>query len=161
MVRSFVLAIVWLALTVATTRAQQSNISYVPLNACCIVPDGQGNNFIVSSSPFLEDSPSAAAQATTIAVVKMDPGSHQLSEFTFPAGNNGQAAAAALDSAGNLWIVGSVAASAQSSPIVGLIAEIDATGTHLLYSGTFGGQDSNGDTAISAIAFDTAGNAYL
>ncbi|MGA2133835.1 MAG: SBBP repeat-containing protein [Bryobacteraceae bacterium] len=161
--RSFVSVIALLAFSLAAARAQQSNISYIPLNACCIAPDGQGNNFIVSSSAFpLETfANTPTAQATTITVVKMDASSRQLSTFTFPAGNDGQAAAAAVDSQGNLWIVGSVAPSTQSSPIVGLIAKLDSTGTQLLYSGTLGGQDPSGDTAISAIAFDQAGNAYL
>ncbi len=162
-VRPSVWAVALLASLVSAARAQQSNVSYVALNTCCIAQDGQGNNFIVSSSAFpLETNPAGAtAQATTITVVKMDPSGNAVSEFTFQAGNDGQAAAAAVDPVGNLWIVGSVAASAQSTPIVGLIAKVDNTATHLLYSGTFGGLDTNGDTAISAIAFDPAGNPYL
>ena len=91
----------------------------------------------------------------------MDPSGNPISEFTFDTGNDGQAAAAAVDPLGNLWIAGSVAASAQSSPTVGLIAKLDSSGTDLLYSGTFGGRDRNGDTAIGAMAFDPAGNLYL
>jgi len=161
MARSFLCAIA-LLLFAAAAGAQQSSISYVALNACCIAQDGQGNSFIVSSSafPFDTDPTTSSVQATTITVVKMNPGGSQLWEFTFPAGNDGQAAAAAADAQGNLWIAGSAAASAQSSPIVGFIAQVDSAGA-LLYSGTFGGQDPTGNTTISAIAFDTAGNAYL
>ena len=98
---------------------------------------------------------------TTITVVKTDSSSNVISEFTFPAGNDGQAAAAAVDPSGNLWIAGSIAVSSQSYPTLGLIAKLDSTGTQLLYSGTFGGLDPNGATAISAIAFDPDGNLYL
>ena len=98
---------------------------------------------------------------TTITVVKTDSSGNVISEFTFPAGNDGQAAAAAVDPSGNLWIAGSIAVSSQSYPTLGLIAKLDSTGTQLLYSGTFGGLDPNGATAISAIAFDPAGNLYL
>ena len=99
--------------------------------------------------------------ATTISVVKVDSNGNAIAQFTFPAGNDGQAAAAAVDPAGNLWIAGSIAVSSQSYPTLGLIAKLDSTGTQLLYSGTFGGLDPNGATAISAAAFDPAGNLYL
>jgi uncharacterized protein (TIGR03437 family) len=98
---------------------------------------------------------------TTITVVKMDSSGNVISQFAFPAGSDGQAAAGAVDPAGNLWIAGSIAVSSQSYPTLGLIAKLDSTGTHLLYSGTFGGLDPTGATAISAIAFDPAGNLYL
>jgi uncharacterized protein (TIGR03437 family) len=159
--RSSLWAAVLLAFSVATARAQQSYISYVSLNPCCIAPDGQGNTFIVSSSPLPPGSSEELVAKTTITVMKVDSSGNAISQFTFPAGNDGQAAAAAVDPAGNLWIAGSIAVSSQSYPTLGLIAKLDSTGTHLLYSGTFGGLDPNGATAISAIAFDPAGNPYL
>jgi uncharacterized protein (TIGR03437 family) len=44
---------------------------------------------------------------------------------------------------------------------VGLIAELDSTGTRLLYSGLFGGSSSGGYTNINVITFDSDGNLYL
>jgi uncharacterized protein (TIGR03437 family) len=159
--RSSLSAAVLLAFSVATAAAQQSHISYVSLNPCCIAPDGQGNNFIVSSSPLPPGPSEELVAMTTITVVKVDSSGNAISLFTFPAGNDGQAAAAAVDPLGNLWIAGSIAVSSQSYPTLGLIAKLDSTGTHLLSSGTFGGLDPIGATAISAIAFDPAGNPYL
>jgi uncharacterized protein (TIGR03437 family) len=162
--RSSLVAVLLLATTLVTVHAQQSNISYVGLDPCCIAADGQGNNFIVSTSPFptgylaFSEFPS---QATTISVVKTDPGGNLISQFSFAAGSDGQAAAAAVDPEGNLWIAGSIAVSSQSYPTLGFIAKVDSSGTHLLYSGTFGGLDTVGSTSINAIAFDPAGNAYL
>jgi hypothetical protein len=95
--RSSLSAAVLLAFSVATAAAQQSHISYVSLNPCCIAQDGQGNSFIVSSSP-LPPGPSVELVAmTTITVVKVDSSGNAVSQFTFPAGNDGQAAAAAVD----------------------------------------------------------------
>ena len=152
---------VLLTVSCATARAQQSNVSYVSLNPCCIAVDGQGDSFIVSSSPLPPGPSEELVATTTITVVKMDSSGNVVSKFTFPAGSDGQAAAAAVDPLGNLWIAGSIAVSSQSYPTLGLIAKLDITGTHLLYSGTFGGLDPNGATAINAAAFDPAGNLYL
>jgi uncharacterized protein (TIGR03437 family) len=44
---------------------------------------------------------------------------------------------------------------------VGLIVELDNSGANVLFTGTFGGLDPNGATAINAIAFDPAGNLYV
>jgi uncharacterized protein (TIGR03437 family) len=159
--RSSLCAAALIAFSLANAGAQQSNISYVSLNPCCIAPDGQGNSFIVSSSPLPPGPSEELVAMTTITVVKVDSSGNAISAFTFPAGNDGQAAAAAVDPAGDLWIAGSIAVSSQSYPTLGLIAKLDSTGTHLLSSGTFGGLDPNGATAISAIAFDPAGNLYL
>jgi len=84
--RSSLSAAVLLAFSVATAAAQQSHISYVSLNPCCIAQDGQGNSFIVSSSP-LPPGPSVELVAmTTITVVKVDSSGNAISQFTFPAG---------------------------------------------------------------------------
>ncbi|HEY1218630.1 MAG: hypothetical protein ABSE42_19745 [Bryobacteraceae bacterium] len=159
----FLLAAALLALSIATVRAQQSNLSYVPLNPCCIAVDAKGNNFIVSSGwPGYGELPYIYLPPPTISVTKMDSSGNILSVFPFQAGAGDLPAAAAVDPLGNLWIVGStVSMSPGNAPTVGLIVKLDSTGTHLLYTGTFGGLDPGGATVIDAIAFDPGGNLYL
>ena len=145
------------AFSVATVRAQQSNLTYLDVSPCCIAQDGQGNSFIVSSTPLS----GTESQPAAISVIKLDSSGNVVSEFPFMAGDDDQAAAAAVNPSGNLWIVGSVAASSQVSPVLGFIAKLDSTGTHVLFTGTFGGLDPSHGTVINAIAFDPAGNLYL
>jgi len=85
-----------------------------------------------------------------------------ISTFSFPAQPDAMPAAAAVNPQGNLWIVGSaIFGSATNAPVVGLIAEVDSSGTKLLFSGAFGGLDPKGYTRISAVAIDPGGNLYL
>jgi uncharacterized protein (TIGR03437 family) len=148
-----------LAYAAATARAQHATLSNVDFSPCCIAPDGHGNNFIVSSGY----QPELGSQPPTISVAKMDFTGNLVSQFAFQPGTYGIAAAAAVDPQGNLWIAGSrlLSGPSDNEPIVGLIAKLDSTGTKLLFSGSFGGKDTNGYTRINAIAFDPAGNLYL
>jgi uncharacterized protein (TIGR03437 family) len=93
----------------------------------------------------------------------MDSGGNVVSQFAFQPGSDITPAAAAADPQGNLWIVGRILSTmALPNPtVIGLIAELDSTGTHVLYTGSFGGNDANGYTSINAITFDANGNIYL
>jgi uncharacterized protein (TIGR03437 family) len=141
-----------LALSAVSSPAQQTTLSTVALIPCCIAPDGRGGNFIVSSIP----------QPPTISVAKMDASGTIVSSFAFPIGTDGAPSAAAVDPQGNLWIAGSaVSGSAPNSPLVGLIAKLNSTGTKLFFTGGFGGLDPSGLTRIQALAIDPSGNLYL
>jgi uncharacterized protein (TIGR03437 family) len=95
-------------------------------------------------------------------VAKTDSSGNVVSNVTFQMGDNDIPAAAAVDPLGNLWIAGSAPSPTnQDGLTVGLIAEVDSTGTRLVFTGTFGGLDPTGWSAISAIAFDPAGNLYV
>jgi uncharacterized protein (TIGR03437 family) len=136
----------------------QTTLSDIALTPCCIVADGHGGNFVVSGGPT-----QASAPPSTISVAKMDSGGNVVSQFAFHPGPDTTPASAAVDPQGNLWIVGrTLSASAVPNPtVVGLIAELDSTGTHVLYSGLFGGNNADGYTSINAITFDSSGNWYL
>ena len=138
-----------LALPSTNAVAQIAALSYLGLNPCCIAPDGHGANFVVSASGgFL--------------VAKVDSSGNVVSTLPLIIGATDNAAAAAVDRKGNLWIVGSTSYGyTQNMPLLGLIAEVDATGTSLLFAGTLGGLDAKGKTSINAISFDPDGNPYL
>jgi hypothetical protein len=136
----------------------QTTLSNIALTPCCIAADGHGGNFVVSGGPT-----QASAPPSTISVAKMDSGGNVVSQFAFQPGPGTTPVAAAVDPQGNLWIVGrTLSASAVPNPtVVGLIAELDRTGTHVLYSGLFGGNVADGYTSINAITFDSSGSFYL
>ena len=136
----------------------QTTLSNIALTPCCIAADGHGGNFVVSGGPT-----QASAPPSTISVAKMDSGGNVVSQFAFQPGPDTAPVAAAVDPQGNLWIVGrTLSASAVPKPtVVGLIAELDRTGTHVLYSGLFGGNAADGYTGINAITFDSSGSFYL
>jgi hypothetical protein len=122
-----------LAVGLPGVRAQ-TTLSNFAFNPCCIAPDGQGSNFVVSGGPT-----KVGSSPSTISVAKIDPSGNVVSQFTFQCGPDTTPSAAAVDPQGNLWIVGRTLSTFAVSypPIVGLIAELDSTGTHLLYSGAF------------------------
>jgi len=146
-----------LLLLLPVVRAQ-TTLSDIALTPCCVVTDGHGGNFVVSGGAS-----QTGASPSTISVAKMDSGGNVVSQFSFTPGPDTTPAAAAMDAQGNLWIVGrTLSTTAIPNPtVVGLIAELDSTGTHVLYSGLFGGRDANGYTSINAITFDSSGNLYL
>jgi uncharacterized protein (TIGR03437 family) len=140
-----------LAFSVATASAQQSTLSNISFNPCCIAADGHGNNFVVGS-----DSQSG------IAVAKVDSSGNVVATSSFQIASNAMLAAAAVDSQGNLWIVGAaIFGTATNAPVVGMIAKVDSSGTKLLMDSPFGGVDPKGYTRISAIAIDANGNLYV
>src|SRR5580700_4664840 len=93
--RCAALAGVLLAFSVATARAQQSTLSNVSFNPCCIAADGHGNNFVVGSG-----------SQSSIAVAKVDSSGNLISTSSFQIASNAIPAAAAVDPQGNLWIAG-------------------------------------------------------
>jgi uncharacterized protein (TIGR03437 family) len=168
--RFFPHAAVLLALSVAflvpSARAQPATLSYVGANPCCIAVDGSGNNFVVSVSEL--QPPSPLLDPIAIWVTKLDPSGKVISNFPVEIGTGDAPTAAAVDPAGNLWIVGgtpppppAVGSGVTVAPAVGFIAELDNSGAKVLFSGTFGGLDVNGSTSINAIAIDAGGNLYL
>jgi uncharacterized protein (TIGR03437 family) len=157
---------VLLAFLVSTARAQPAMLSYVGEDPCCIAVDGQGNNFVVSSSALL----SRPSAPLAIFVTKLDPSGKVLSNFALEIGTGDVPTAAAVDPAGNLWIVGGTPPPPPpppgsnipfGPPAVGLIVKLDNTGANVLFTDTFGGVDPNGATIINAIAFDPSGNLYM
>ena len=140
-----------LVLSAVPAMAQRATLSYIGY-PCCLAGDGHGNVFAVS---YVLTPANSLPAGTTVA--RMDAGGSIISTFTFRVGDNDNPLAAALDRQGNLWIAGSTGYPA----VRGLIAELDGTGTRVLFSGTFGGNDPKGTTVIHAIAFDALGNAYL
>ena len=136
---------------VATARAQQSTLSDVSFNPCCIAADGHGNNFVVGSD-----------SQSSIAVAKVDSGGNVISTSSFPVASNAMPAAAEVDPEGNLWIGGAaIFGTATNAPVVGMIAKVDSSGTKLLMDSPFGGVDPKGYTRINAIAIDANGNLYV
>ena len=71
------------------------NLSYVDLgaggNACCLVPDGIGNVYVIGS---------ARAFGANISVTKLDAANHVAASFTFGGGSSDQPHAAVLDPQG-------------------------------------------------------------
>ena len=64
---------VLLASSVGTACGQQSTLSNIGFNPCCIAADGHGNNFVVGSG-----------SQPTIAVAKVDSSGQRDIDFLFP-----------------------------------------------------------------------------
>ena len=140
-----------LVFSVAAASAQQSTLSNVSFNPCCIAADGHGNNFVVGSD-----------SQSDIDVAKVDSNGNVIATSSFQVAPNAFPAAAAVDPLGNLWIVGAaIFGTATNAPLVGMIAKVDSSGTKLLMDSPFGGVDPKGYTRISAIAIDANGTLYL
>jgi uncharacterized protein (TIGR03437 family) len=123
-------------------EAQPSQLSYVDATVCCLVRDGQGGSFVISSS-----FPKLGSEASTTSVAKLDSSGRVKSTSHFATGDLGIPYAATVDPGGDLWIVGNA----------GLILKLDPTGTKLLSMTTFGGPG----TRILAVTFDMAGNLFI
>jgi len=146
-----------LVLAALTAHAQQSQIAYVDSSVCCMAPDGRGDTFVISWQ-----APNPSVRATTISVTKLDPTGQAASTFAIAMPNGGVPSAAAVDPAGNPWIVGTTAAiTPTTAPTVGLIIKLNGDGTQVLSNATFGGLDPTTVTQIQAVAFDQAGNLYI
>jgi uncharacterized protein (TIGR03437 family) len=88
-------------------------------------------------------------------------GTSVVSRFSFKVGRNDAPTAVAVDASGNLWIVGATVSGIIYNPLsLGFIAELDSSGSSVLFASTFGGLAA-GTTSINAIAFDPSGNLYL
>lgn len=73
-------------------------------NACCLVPDASGNYYVIGSV-------ARRSGDTDVSITKLDSGGHVLSSFSFGGGAIDFVSAAAMDSAGNLIIVGDTTSS--------------------------------------------------
>jgi uncharacterized protein (TIGR03437 family) len=147
------------------------NLAYVDLgaggSACCIVPDGLGNFYVVGSA--------ASASGTNISVTRLDSSNHVAGSFTFGGGSGDQPRAAALDPQGNLVIVGQTTSTdfplvhaviPQTEPGVtsGFIAKVNPANGQILFSTRIGGVAVETavriGSAVNAVAVDPAGNIY-
>src|SRR5260370_1412328 len=96
-----VFLIATLVMTNTAFAANATRLTYAGLgsggNACCLVPDRSGNYYVIGS---------AARQYgdTDVSIIKVDPGGHVMSSFSFGGGAIDSASGAAMDSAGNLVI---------------------------------------------------------
>ncbi|MBS1824688.1 MAG: SBBP repeat-containing protein [Acidobacteria bacterium] len=108
-------------------------------------------------------------------VTKLNPAGNSLIYSTFIGSTGVEACTAlAVDAAGNAYVTGSTTSQSfprtegayqtlfnfgnSSPPIESFVAKLDASGSRLLYSTFVGG---NGKDIASAIAVDSAGNAYV
>ncbi|MDE3165934.1 MAG: SBBP repeat-containing protein [Acidobacteriota bacterium] len=147
------------------------NLTYVELgaggSACCIVPDGAGNTYVVGSA--------ASATGTNVSVTKLDSANRVAGSFTFGGGASDRPQAAALDPQGNLVIAGQTsspdfplvhAAISQTEPgaTAGFVAKVNPANGQILFSTRVGGVAAETavrlGTVVNAVAVDPAGNVY-
>ena len=161
--------LVFLLSGVALTGAA-AKLAYVDLDggrACCLVPDGIGNLYVVGSI--------VSASGTHISVTKLDGASHVVSRFTFGVGNADQPKAAALDPQGNLVIAGQTHSSefplvnalisrTEPNAPAGFIAKVNPSNGQILFSTRIGGLGVGSfvriGSTVNALAVDPAGNIY-
>src|SRR5689334_20834852 len=86
-----------------TPAGAAASLAYLDLgasgSACCLVPDGHGNLYVVGNSATISG-------ATSISVTRFDAANHPAAMFTFGGGAADLAKSAALDPQGNLVIAG-------------------------------------------------------
>ncbi len=139
-----------------------------------ILTDAAGNTY-VAGSRFFEMFPSASAgQLSDVFVTKLDPSGAVLFTVTMGGKGSDQAGGLALDPTGNIYLAGSTSSpnfplrnALQGQPAdrtglldrTGFLVKLSADGSRLLYSTYFGG--TRGPSAISAVAADANGNAYV
>lgn len=148
-----------------------ANLAYLDLgpgaNACCLVPDGSGNTYVIAAS--------SSPNGTDISVTKLDSANRVTSTFTFGGGSTDQPRAAALDSQGNLVIAGQtssadfplvhpVISQTETGAPAGFVAKVNPTTGEILFSTRIGGTAAESfvrtGTVVNAVAVDPAGNIY-
>jgi hypothetical protein len=167
----------------STFLSGSGNASYALLGdaAYAIAADSEGNayvtggvystNFPVTEGAFQTTDPGATPTAF---VTKLNPTGTELIYSTYLGGNySDQGNAIAVDAAGDAYVAGETASSnfpvtagalqttskgAAKGYLTGFVAELNPSGTNLIYSTYLGG--SSGDWA-TAIAVDAAGEAYV
>ncbi|HET9407908.1 MAG TPA: SBBP repeat-containing protein [Candidatus Sulfotelmatobacter sp.] len=111
--------------------------------------------------------PKFSGGANDAFVTKINPSGSSLIYSTYLGGSNGDnfGNGIAADSSGNAYVAGFTNTAdfplknpLQSSPVNGFVTKINASGSALVYSTYLGG---NGSDSASAIAVDSAGNAYV
>ena len=162
------LVVVFGGMTLASAAV---NLAYVGLgpggNACCLVPDGLGNLYVIGSV--------ASASGTNISVTRLDAAHHVAGSFTFGGGGADQPNAAALDPHGNLVIAGQTSSSdfplvsaliSQTEPRVpaGFVTKVNPSSGQILFSTRIGGLAAESfvavGSAVNALTVDPAGNIY-
>ena len=135
--------------------------------------DANGNVFVAGpiQMPSL---PGILTPPVRVIVVKLDRSNNVVYRFVFGGSGSDFAEALALDSGGNVWVVGTtyspdfplvnpVISQIPLNRSTGFISKIDPTGTRLLFSTYLGGSSAINDafTVISAVALDPPGNVYV
>jgi hypothetical protein len=147
-----------------------ANLAYLDLGtrgtACCMVPDGLGNVYVVGSA--------AGESGTAISVTRLDAANHVVGSFRF-GGSADEPRAAVLDPMGNLLVAGQTRSSdfplihpliTQTEPgaPAGFIAKVNLSNGQILFSTLIGGvaaeQFIRLGTTVNAVATDLAGNIY-
>jgi uncharacterized protein (TIGR03437 family) len=162
------LAVVFGGITLAGAAVNLSYVDFGPGgNACCLVPDGLGNLYVIGSV--------AGASGTNISVTRLDAAHHVAGSFTFGGGGADQPKAAALDPQGNLVIAGQTNSSdfplvnaliSQTEPRVpaGFITKVNPSSGQILFSTRIGGLAAESfvriGSAVNALAVDPGGNIY-
>ena len=162
------LAVVFGGITLAGAAVNLSYVDFGPGgNACCLVPDGLGNLYVIGSV--------AGASGTNISVTRLDAAHHVAGSFTFGGGGSDQPKAAALDPQGNLVIAGQTNSSdfplvnvliSQTEPRVpaGFITKVNPSSGQILFSTRIGGLAAESfvriGSAVNALAVDPGGNIY-
>src|ERR1019366_8112117 len=162
------LAVVFGGLTLAAAAVNLSYVDFGPGgSACCLVPDGLGNLYVIGSV--------AGASGTNISVTRLDAANHVTGSFTFGGGGADQPKAAALDPQGNLVIAGQTNSSdfplvhalisqTESNAPAGFVTRVNPSNGQILFSTRLGGMATEGSirvgTVVNALAVDPAGNIY-
>jgi uncharacterized protein (TIGR03437 family) len=173
-IRSITLCALVLFLLLGATgpaTAASANLAYADLgvggSACCLVPDGLGNVYIVASA--------VQYGHTYLSVGKVGATGQVVSSWGIGVGSV-QPQAAVLDAQGNLIIAGQTAPSGfpltgalipQTEPgaAAGFVAKVNPSTNQVLFSTLIGGQAAEGSihvgTSAHAVAVDAAGNIYV
>jgi|GEM_PF-4553150 len=149
-----------LLLLLPTTTPAAFQLTYANLpsgQACCLVPDPQGNLFVVG------------IDQSNVSITKLDGAHRIVATFQFGGGGDDRPLAAALDAQGNLLIAGQTDSTdfplrnplfpSVATPFPsGFLSRLDPNTGQLLSSTRI---DGNGTTAIQAVTLDPTGNIYL
>ncbi|MFB3777589.1 MAG: SBBP repeat-containing protein [Bryobacteraceae bacterium] len=165
-------ALVLAFLLTQPATAGPSTLAYVDLgpggSACCLVPDGSGNVYVVGSA--VRDS------RTNVSVTKLDANNQVVTSFTFGGGLADRPEAAALDAQGNLVIAGQTSSSdfplvsplfSQTAPgtPAGFVAKVSPSSGQILFATRIGGMAAEVNfrvgTSAHAVAVDPAGDIYV
>ncbi|MCX6602958.1 MAG: hypothetical protein NTV52_05135 [Acidobacteria bacterium] len=138
----------------ALAALQLTYANLPPGQACCLVPDPQGNLYVIGTNQ------------SNVSITKLDAAHRIVATFQFGGGNLDQPIAATLDAQGNLIIVGQTNSAdfplrnPLFSPIasprpIGFLARLDPNTGQLLSSTRIGG---DGITSLQAVTTEPSGN---
>jgi len=163
-----------LVLFAATSLSAQVRLQYLDLGPqpapCCMVTDVSGNTY-VAGSYTTAPSQNGAIPLQKIIVTKVGPANNLVYRFVFGSSGTDTPNAIAVDSNGNLFVVGSTASrdfplvkplitNAAGGEYQGFLSKIDPSGT-LVFSTYIGGTQSDVSTLPTALTLDAAGNVYI